>query len=205
MTGVSTPTPKRAAWGRVRDPVAHERILAAVISLLATTTYQALTIEKVAKAAGTGKATIYRWWKSKGELVGEALAWCFKPQEAPHTDSVADDLRRTIDQTVRNYSDNLAGVVVPALAADIAHDPDLRASFIRSFLEPRRAAARQPLERAISEGLLPEDLDVDLVMDMWAGAIFYRRLMSDEPLRSDFAERFADMLLNGQLPLRSTE
>lgn len=186
--------------GRVRNTASHQRILECTIRLLSSTPYPALSIESIASEAGVGKATIYRWWKSKGALVGEALAWHLKPRQAPQTGSVVDDLRLTIEATVQNYSNNLAGVVVPAIAADVAHDPELRASFIESFLEPRREVARQAVQRVIEAELLPADLDVELVMDMWAGAIFYRSLLSDRPTNPDFAAQFVDLLLNRHLP-----
>jgi AcrR family transcriptional regulator len=169
------------------------------------TSYQSLALEKIAEEAGTGKTTIYRWWRSKGELVGEALAWHLQPDGAVETSSIEDDLRTTIQQTVRNYSGNLAGVVVPAVAADMAHDPDLHKTFLARFLAPRRAVARRPLDRAIEAGLLPEDLDVELIMDLWAGAIFYRTLMSDSPLNDDFPQQFVDLILHGRLPTVAKE
>jgi len=62
------------------------------------------------------------------------------------------------------------------------------------------------LERGIARGELPPDLDIALVMDIWAGTIFYRVLISGEPVRPELAEQLADVLLNGQLPrLRPAE
>lgn len=185
---------------RRRNSKSHERILEATIRLLGLDSYPSLTMENIAAEAGVGKGTLYRWWKSKGALVGEALAWHLSPSAGPRTDSIRDDLRETVQSTVRNYSGGLAGFVVPSLAADITHDPDLRKTFFAQFLEPRRAVARRPIDRAIEAGLLPEDLDVDLIMDMWAGAIFYRVLMSDRPVDNHFADQITRLLLDLELP-----
>jgi hypothetical protein len=68
------------------------------------------------------------------------------------------------------------------------------------FLGPRRAVARQPIDRAIKAGLLPEDLDVELILDLWAGAIFYRTLMGERAVNDDFPQQFVDLLLNKKLP-----
>lgn len=192
-----TPRPAR---GRKRSPQTHLSILRSTIRLLSETSYQGLTLERIAEDAEVGKATIYRWWKTKGALVGEALAWHLKPSRAPETGSPEEDLRQTIAATVRNYSGNLAGVTVPAVAADMVNDPDLRASFLKDFLEPRRAVARASVKAAMDARLLPPDLDVELVLDMWAGAIFYRTLLGDEPVNPRFTEQFMDLLLHNRLP-----
>lgn len=190
--------------GRKRLTERDERILAATIEVLADTSYGALALERVAERAGVSKATIYRWYKSKENLVGEALSWHLKPEETPRSQSVRDDVRAAIDVTIRNYSTPLAGVVVPALAAEIARDPELRSVFLTKFLGPRRAVARSVLERAIAAGDLPEDLDVELIMDMWAGAIFYRTLMSGTPISPAFSEQFVELLFDGRLPRAHT-
>ena len=62
------------ATGRPRDPELDHRIVAATLQLLADGGYDALTIEAVASSAGVGKATVYRRWSGKEELVVEAVA-----------------------------------------------------------------------------------------------------------------------------------
>ena len=189
--------------GRKRSDEVHQNILQATIRQLSQGSYQSLRLEHVAEEAGVGKATIYRWWKSKGALVVEALVRSLKPGAAPNTGSPIDDIKKTIDATVRNYSNNLTGVTVPALAADLVNDPDLREAFLTDFLGPRRDVARMSLERAMSAGLLPENLDTELLMDMWAGAVFYRTLFGTQPLNKNFTQQILDLLLEKKLPTRS--
>lgn len=197
-TSASTPPVRKL--GRKRSGQVHENILKATLRQLADGRYQSLRVEHVAEAAGVGKATIYRWWKSKGALVVEALVSALEPGRAAITGAPVEDLKSTIDATVRNYSNNLTGVTVPALAADLVQDPQLRQAFLRDFLEPRRAAARLSLEQAMAAGLLPADLDTELVMDMWAGAVFYRTLFGTHPLNANFTQQFMDLLLERKLP-----
>jgi AcrR family transcriptional regulator len=59
--------------GRPRDEEARNAILQASLSLVKESGYRSLTIEKIARRAGTGKTTIYRWWSSKAAVVGEAF------------------------------------------------------------------------------------------------------------------------------------
>jgi AcrR family transcriptional regulator len=186
--------------GRKRSDQVHANILQATLRQLAEGRYQSLRLEHVAERAGVGKATIYRWWKSKGALVVEALVSALKPGQAAITGSPVEDLKKTIDATVRNYSNNLTGVTVPALAADLVNDPELRKAFLTDFLGPRRAVARMSLEQAMAAGLLPRNLDMELVMDMWAGAVFYRTLFGARPLNKNFTQQILDLLLERKLP-----
>lgn len=191
------PAPKA---GNKRSDRVHANILDATLRLLSQGRYQELRIEHIADEAGVGKATIYRWWKSKGALVVEALVSALKPGGNELTGSPVADLKRTVDITVRNYSNNLTGVTVPALAADLVSDAELREAFLTDFLGPRRAAARASLEQAMAAGLLPADLDTELVMDMWAGAVFYRTLFGTQPLNENFTQQILDLLLERKLP-----
>ncbi|MES2631402.1 MAG: TetR/AcrR family transcriptional regulator [Pseudomonadota bacterium] len=201
---MATKTPDKPVQklGRIRSDEVHQNILQTTLQLLSQGSYQSLRLEHIAKEAGVGKATIYRWWKSKGALVVEALVSALKPGAAPSAASPVDDLKKTIDATVRNYSNNLTGVTVPALAADLVNDPDLREAFLTDFLGPRRDAARTSLERAIEAGLLPKNLDTELVMDMWAGAVFYRTLFGTKPLNKNFTQQILDLLLERKLPTK---
>lgn len=189
--------------GRRRSGQVHANIIRATLRQLSEGFYQSLRLEKVAEEAGVGKATIYRWWKSKGALVVEALVSVLEPGKAGTALSPVEDLRSTIDATVRNYSNTMTGVTVPALAADLVKDPALRQVFLTEFLGPRREVARKSLERAMAAGLLPENLDTDLVMDMWAGAVFYRTLFGTHALNQDFTQQILDLLLDRKLPTKS--
>ena len=200
---IAAPDKPAQKLGRKRCDDVHQNILQATLRQLSHGSYQSLRLEHVAESAGVGKATIYRWWKSKGALVVEALVSALKPGAAQGKGSPVDDLKRNIDATVRNYSDKLTGATVPALAADLIKDPDLREAFLTNFLGPRREVARMSLQRAISAGLLPEDLDMELVMDMWAGAVLYRRLFGTEPLNKNFTQQILDLLLEKKLPTKN--
>jgi len=188
--------------GRQRSNEVHQGILEATMRMLSEGSYQSLRIEHIAAEAGVSKATIYRWWKSKGALVVEALVSALKPGEIPSTGSPAVNLKLTIDATVRNYANNLTGVTVPALAIDLVSDPDLREAFLANFLRPRRDVARKSLEQAIAAGLLPRDLDTELIMDLWAGAVFYRTLFGTHPLNRNFSQQILELLFERKLPTK---
>ena len=183
-----------------RSPEAHRAILAASWELLGTVGYHDLTIEGVAAQAKVGKATIYRWWSSKGALVGEAIATYLEVGPEPDTGTSRGDIRASIQSTIDNYSGTLAGVAIPALATDLVHDPELQKAFHDRFLLPRRRTSAAILERAITRGDLPTGSDIGLLQDIWAGTIFYRVLISREPVTEDLADRLVDLLLSGRVP-----
>jgi len=196
--GLRTGDGRPFAGDRRRD----DAILEATIELLAEVGYHGLTMEAVAARARVGKATVYRRWSSKGALVGEAMARHLSVAPVPDTGSVRGDLLAAIATTIANYTETVAGVVIPAVATDLSRDPELLAAFRAQFLNPRRAASAEVLERAIARGELPADLDIPLVMDVWAGTIFYRVLISGEPIGPGFAEQLADLVLQVGLPRR---
>lgn len=170
------------------------------MELLAEGGYSDLTIEGIATRAGVGKATIYRWWNSKGALVGETLARRLKVESIKDSGSLREDLRQAVAATVENYSNSIAGVVVPGLIADIGHDADLHDSFFKEFIQPRRASVTRLLERAVEEGALPVDTDMDLVMDIWAGAVFYRAVVTGRSVSDDLPDALVALILDGRVP-----
>ena len=115
--------------------------------------------------------------------------------DPPETENLRADLIAAAEISIRNYANPPGGLLFTALAADLANDPDLLESFITSFALPRRTTVRNLIRRAIDEGLLSRDLDPDLVMDMWAGAVVYRNLMKHAPIRDHFATDLVDAFL----------
>lgn len=173
------------------------------MELLAEGGYSDLTIEGIASRAGVGKATIYRWWNSKSALVGETLARHLQVESIKESGSLRDDLRKAVSATVENYSNSIAGVVVPGLLADIVHDPDLHDSFRKQFIEPRRASVARLVQRAVNEGALPVDTDTDLVMDIWAGAVFYQVIVTGRAISDDLPDALVSLILDGEVPRRA--
>lgn len=181
--------------GNRRNPHTHKAIIEATLDLLETVRYPALTIEAIAAAAGVGKATVYRWWPSKGALVAEAIASTLTVEDPPETGDVRADLIAAAEISIRNYGKPPGGLLFTALAADLADDPETLQNFITSFALPRRKMVRGLIDRAIEQELLAPDLDADLMMDMWAGAIIYRSLLKHMPIDKKLATQMADAFI----------
>jgi AcrR family transcriptional regulator len=200
-----SPDPERSAappTGRARNPRTHQAILDAAVELLAEIGYQELSIERVAARAGVGKATIYRWWNSKSALVIEAMQHGMPLAPPPQTGDLHTDLRATVTAAAHTFTETPAGATVPALAADIPRDP-ATAERLRQFLRPRRDAAREVLHRAAASGQLPADVDIETVIDLFVGAIFYRRLVRGLEIDDGMIDQLVSLILDGRLPRTS--
>jgi AcrR family transcriptional regulator len=189
------PRPKPAHNEARRRKKSHEAIIAATTALLSEVGYHNLTMEGIASRAGVGKATLYRWWASKGQLVGEALASSLEMQVIEDSGSPRRDLENAIRITMKNYAGSYPAVTVPALASDITSDPDLHETFLSEFVRPRRRLVAAVVERAIAAGLLPADADVELVLDIIGGIVLYRTLLSGQPIDDDFPSALMALLV----------
>ena len=192
---MTTVVPNR---GRRRSERAHEAILAATQSLLLERSYRELTIEGIAARAGVGKQTIYRWWPSKAALVLEAYLAGSEavPQPAPGG-STRDDVRALLGWLIAVLAEPTGGRVVAGLVGDLQHDRDLAEGFHRDVVPARREAMLAALERGRERGELRADANLELAVDTLHGAVFYRLLLSGEPLDEAFAAGLTDQVLAG--------
>jgi len=184
--------------GRRRSQRSHDAIVQATQELLVENGYQALTIEGVAARAGVGKQTIYRWWPSRAALVLEAyLAGSDAVPPPTDTADTHGDVRALLDWLVAVLAQPIGGKVVAGLVADLKHDPDLADRFHRDVVPARRRAMRDALERGKERGEIRADADLDLAVDALHGAVFYRLLLSGEPLDQRFTDALANQVLRG--------
>jgi AcrR family transcriptional regulator len=190
---------KRRPPGRPRSERARSRILRAAATLLVTQGPRRMSIEAVADHAGVSKATIYRWWESKGELaldalVGELVA---KMKDIPDTGSVEGDLRAYIRTVVRTYGNPTVGKTQAAIIGEMQSDTALRRAYRVRVTEPLRTESRKIFARALARGEISPDVDADLVLDSLIGAVFIRLLFDLGPLNQRVADALVDMALNG--------
>jgi AcrR family transcriptional regulator len=185
--------------GRPRSEEAHRAILAAVVELLPEQGLQGLTIEAVAARAGVGKTTIYRRWKTKNELIVEAIEQLRPPGAAPDTGSVAGDLSAMVALQRERLESTQLPRIVPRVLGEAMEDPELHAEIIARAVLPIRGMLAQIVERGIERGELREDLDVEAVVDVLHAVPVYKLLMSGGAMESIAAipERVMPLLLRG--------
>ena len=189
-------TPER---GRRRSKRSHDAIITATQELLVERGYRKLTIEAVASRAGVGKQTIYRWWPSRAALVLEAYLAGSDAVSLPPPDggSTREDVRALISWLSAVLAEPTGGRVVAGVVADLQHDHDLAEGFQRDVVPARRQAMLEALERGRERGEIRADADLAVAVDTLHGAVFYRLLLSGEPLDAEFAARIADQVLDG--------
>ncbi len=154
----------------------------AAIAEMAAVGYGAMTVEGVAKRAGVSKATIYRQWKSKLEIVESALG-------AMKAEMVIEEWRAPRERLTRLLTD-LAGYLadsddpssacMPALVSAAQYDDEVRAFHLR-FGRERRAVMTAMVREGQELGEIEPELDPDRVVDLLVGPLFYRRLMTADP------------------------
>jgi AcrR family transcriptional regulator len=187
-----------ATRGRRRSERSHHAIIAATQELLLERGYTHVTIEGIAARAGVGKQTIYRWWPSRAALVLEAyLAGEEAVRPPAESRSAREDVRALLGWLIAVLAEPTGGPVVAGLISDLQHDADLAEGFRRDVVPARRQGMLAALERGRARGEIREDADLELAVDALHGAVFYRLLLSGEPLDDAFADHLADQTLAG--------
>jgi AcrR family transcriptional regulator len=171
-------------------------VLEAADDLLAERGFAGVTIEGIAARAQVAKQTIYRWWTSKTDILFNALAEDAAAYFTAYDgDDLGSDLRHHLRQLAVFLAETDPGAVCRALAGQAQHDPEVAARFRAEFVTPQRDRDRAPLRRAQSRGELPDDTDIDLAADQLAGPVYYRVLVTGQPVPREFTDALVDQYL----------
>ncbi|WP_430648748.1 TetR/AcrR family transcriptional regulator [Bradyrhizobium neotropicale] len=173
--------------GRPRDLESRRSILSATMSLLQTMSVGDLAIEAVAREARVSKATIYRWWDSKGALVIDAFMEShFSNTPMPTAVDPRTALKRHLTSLVQYFSGRAGKLVVQILCE--GHDNNaLLAEFNERFAKNRRRLVQETFQRGQQEGLFRPDVDPAWAVEMLYSPI-YRRLIFGQPLDEEFIQ-----------------
>lgn len=190
-----------AAAPRGRGAVREEAILLATLELLAEVGYDLLTMDGVAARARCSKATIYRRWPGKAELVmtavrrhaaGPAVAAC-------DTGSLRADLLAALEGMRSSLVGQDAALILELMIA-MRRDPGLASAVRDQVLESKREVFSAVVARAVARGDLPAAADYALVAEITSAMLFSRLLVTSEPLDDAFMRHLVDAVL---LPLLS--
>lgn len=162
-----------------RNERARRAILEASLALTGECGYANVTVEAIARHAGVGKQTIYRWWPSKGAVVLEAVIESLDPVVAyPDTGDLVDDLRTQLTAIVRLIMTTDFGTAYAGLLAAGQSDSTLLAGLFEKIVEPNIQAFGDRIALAQQQGEFPPDADVPTLRDLLYGVIEYRLLHS---------------------------
>lgn len=184
--------------GRRRDESRDDVILEATRQLLAERGYEGTTMDAVAERACAGKATVYRRWPSKVQLIVDSLL-CSANQittldDVPDTGSLRGDLLAV--STVRRRSDT--DDLMAGLMRVVSEEPELAAVFKEQFVRARVALMRGLLVRAQERGEVSHDLDLDMVAAVAPAMISYHKTVEGKHPDAEFVTRMVDSVI---LPL----
>jgi AcrR family transcriptional regulator len=191
VTGVDVRRPP----GRPRSVECDRAILDAAMTEYAEGGFDGMSVDAVAARAGVSKATIYRRYPSKLELVATAI-YTVAEDRAPRPDT--GSLRGDLRTAMRNLRDLLADPVmgrnVRMVVADAARNPGL-ARVHDEFVRSRRAHSLELFRRAVARGEMRADVDLEVAADGAAAPIFYRHLVSHMPIDDGYIEQVIDAFL----------
>ncbi|MEV2214577.1 TetR/AcrR family transcriptional regulator [Streptomyces sp. NPDC050997] len=193
------------ARGRPRSEAVERAILEGVVKLLEEGVPLAeLSIERIARTAGVGKATIYRRWSGKEELFVDVMRAAEPPDlELPGT-SMRDDLVALLEQLRQRGLMTRSSAVLHNVYAQMKSSPKIWAAYHATVVEPRRRLQVEVLRRGQESGQLRADLDVELMNDLFVGPMLLRTVMHpDADLPEGLSEQLVDTLLEGLRPTSS--
>ncbi len=181
--------------GRPRSEQARHAVINATHELLHENGVGGLTVKAVAQRAGVGKPTIYRWWPSLADIVLEVLLCQADAAIAvPSSTMLREALQQFLRQSMRALSDG-AGVHLRFLMAHAQEDEEFRLRFRANFTAERRKILRSIFQQAVARGQIDAEQDLDILVDIVFGAMWYRLLIGHLPLDESFANELTGIVM----------
>ena len=188
----------RPSGAAVKRPAVTDALTRALFVEWAAMGYGALSLERVAKRAGVGKAALYRRWPSKAAMVADGLARVgLTITDIDDQGSLVDDVHALLRVLRRVLRHPLVRRILPDLHAELGRSLELRDA-VRPFQAQRRARAIMVIERAISRGELPPTIDAELASDLLGAPLYWRFVVTGGVVDEDYVRRLA-IALSGAL------
>jgi AcrR family transcriptional regulator len=187
----------RVHTGRARNPVVQQAILDATLTLLREQGAGPLTVKAIAARAGVSRQSVYRWWPSKGAVIAETLAEAGRTLvPVPDHGNLRDDLTAFLGATYQGASSPAVAPVLRGIMATAQSDPAALTA-LQTFVNRRRDDFRAILERSVRRAELPADADLEFLMDVGYGLLWYRLLLRHDVANQHTASQLADLITRG--------
>jgi AcrR family transcriptional regulator len=183
--------------GRPRDKRIDTAVLRATVELLGETGYAELSVDAIARRAGTSKPAIYRRWPSKAHLVHEAVFPLSDATELPDTGSLTGDVREMVHRTVAVLTTPAARAALPGLVAEMATDPTLHAALLERFGGILSRGLTERLSDAATRGEIRNDVSAADLTEALAGITFLALLTRGPALDDTWIGRTATLIMRG--------
>ncbi|RUT29607.1 TetR/AcrR family transcriptional regulator [Paenibacillus zeisoli] len=183
--------------GRPRNVETQSSILSAAYELLMDIGFGAVTVEKIAERAKVSKATIYKWWPNKAAVVMDGfLSAAAARLPVPDTGTVLQDILEHATNMAR-FMLRREGTILLEIIGEGQVDSALAEAFRTRYIQPRRQEFRDMLDRAVQRGELEKSLDIALLTDLLYGPIFYRLLVTGDPIDEDYVKQLVTHVFKG--------
>ena len=183
--------------GRPRSERAEQAIIDATIEAIGECGIDGVRCEDVAARAGVGKATLYRRWPGKEDLLIAAFAAMRSPLPQPRGESVREDLVAMLAVMAADTDDPRYAQQYTLLHSAGERFPRLVARYKERVIEPRRELIRSVLRHGVQTGELRPDTDVEVALLLLTGAVMARGKHEPTPAAPGFVGRAVDELLRG--------
>lgn len=184
--------------GRPRSDaaVSHDTILDTVRAILEEKSLKELTIEEVARRAGVGKPTIYKWWPSKAALVMDMFEERIAIQFAvPKARTAEEAIRGQVTEVIR-LAGGFFGKVASEIIAEGQSDPVVLEEYRERYMSKRRAFTTEWIRKAQESGEFSREVEPDLLIDLIYGPIYYCLLVRHRKLDQKFGRELVDKVLS---------
>ncbi|WP_458318131.1 TetR/AcrR family transcriptional regulator [Mycolicibacterium brisbanense] len=169
-------------------------LLAITLRLLQEHGYDRLTVDAVAATARASKATVYRRWPSKGELVLAAFIEGIRQVAVPpETGSLRGDLLR-VGQVICEQA-HQHGTTIRAVLAEVSRDPALSDAMQHQFLDQRKAMLELILRQAVARGEISESVISDELWDLMPGYLIFRSIIPNRPPTPETVQALVDNVM----------
>ncbi|MFD4791842.1 TetR/AcrR family transcriptional regulator [Streptomyces sp. NPDC058459] len=194
---MNSSTTRRVSGGPVLQDDVTEAITDSFFEELAAVGYGKLSIEAVAKRAGTGKAAVYRRWPSKQAMTvalvsGAAVA----ATSTGDTGSLRGDVTQLLHEFTAALRHPMTARIMPDLLAEATRNEGFAAALLATIGNPRRENAGRIIRRAIERGELPADTDVELGLDFMVSPLYWRLVVTNFPTEDDYLERLVTKIVS---------
>ncbi|MFJ7126884.1 TetR/AcrR family transcriptional regulator [Streptomyces sp. NPDC098101] len=188
--------------GRPRSEAVEQAIFEAVGGLLDEgVPLTELSVERIARTAGVGKATIYRRWSGKEDLFVDLLRSLEPPDPVLPGTSARDDLVALLEALRQRGLAKRSSALLHTVFSQMQLYPKLWDAYQLTVIEPRRRLGLDAVRRGMERGEIRDDLDVEFVNDLLTGPLLLRTVVRPgSTLEPGLAERVVDTVLDGLRP-----
>jgi AcrR family transcriptional regulator len=176
--------------------------LAVTLQLLQQNGYDRLTLDAVATTAQASKATVYRRWPTKAELVLAAFIEGVRQAAVPpDTGTLRDDLLALGDIILEQTHQHSA--TIRAVLVEVSNNPALNEAMQHEFVDQRRALLMYVLQQAVNRGEIDGAAISDELWDLLPGYLIFRSIIQNRPPSTDTVRALVDEVLIPSLTRRT--